>query len=144
MGTGQDKLQMYYVGPKDRPIMRTMPYSDQAQTFDKLYPGHNDQNWWDFFFPGVYEAWQGWAKNPASRPVDTDITVLAPYVDAITGKLIVSYFHPVYTKSRDDIAGMVGVDITLEQLTELVQGVRIADTGFAKAASHERRKLSVT
>ena len=34
----------------------------QAQTFDKLYPGHNDANFWDFFFPGVYEAWQGWIK----------------------------------------------------------------------------------
>ena len=25
MASGQDKLQMYYVGPKERPIMRTMP-----------------------------------------------------------------------------------------------------------------------
>lgn len=143
MGTGQSKLQMYYVGPKDRPIMRTMPYSDQAQTFDKLYPGHNEQNWWDFFFPGVYEAWQGWVKKPGSRPVDTDITILAPYVDAITGNLIVSYFHPIYTKARDDIAGMVGVDITLEQLTELVQGVKIADTGFAFLAQQDGNVLTV-
>lgn len=41
MKPGQSKLQMYYVGPKDRPIMRTIPYSEQAQTFDKLYGGHN-------------------------------------------------------------------------------------------------------
>jgi sigma-B regulation protein RsbU (phosphoserine phosphatase) len=131
MGSGQSKLQIYYVGPKERPIMRTMPYSDQAQTFGKLYPGNNDQNWWDFFFPGVYEAWQKWVKDPSLRPVPTDITVLAPYIDAITGKLIVSYFHPLYTKDRKDVAGMVAVDITLEQLTELVDGVKIAQTGFA-------------
>ncbi len=131
MGSGQSKLQIYYVGPKERPIMRTMPYSEQAQTFGKLYPGNNDQNWWDFFFPGVYEAWQKWVKDPASRPVPTDVTVLSPYIDAITGKLIVSYFHPLYTKDRKDVAGMVAVDITLEQLTELVDGVKIAQTGFA-------------
>ncbi len=143
MGTGQNKLQMYYVGPKERPIMRTMPYSEQAETFDKLYPGHNEQNWWDFFFPGVYEAWQDWEKNPSSRPVDTDITVLAPYVDAITGNLIVSYFNPIYTKSRDGVAGMVGVDITLEQLTELVQGVKIADTGFAFLSQQNGNVLTI-
>jgi phosphoserine phosphatase RsbU/P len=143
MGSGQNKLQMYYVGPKARPIMRTIPYSEQAQTFDKLYDGHNDQNWWDFFFPGVYESWQKWAKDPSSRPVDTDITVLAPYVDAITGKLIISYFHPLYTKDRDDVAGMVGVDITLEQLTALVQDVKIAETGFAFLSQQNGNVLTV-
>ena len=143
MGTGQSKLQMYYVGPKARPFMRTMPYSEQAQTFDRLYGGHNEQNWWDFFFPGVYEAWQEWARNPAARPVDTDITILAPYVDAITGKTIVSYFHPLYTKDRDDVAGMVGVDITLEQLTELVQGVKVAETGFAFLSQQNGNVLTV-
>lgn len=143
MGSGQSKLQMYYVGPKTRPIMRTIPYSDQAQTFDQLYSGHNEQNWWDFFFPGVYEAWQQWAKDPSSRPVDTDITVLAPYVDAITGKLIISYFHPLYTKDRDDVAGMVGVDITLEQLTGLVKDVKIAETGFAFLSQQNGNVLTV-
>ena len=64
MASGAKKLQVYYVGPKSRPIMRTTPYSDQAQTFDKLYPGHNDANFWDFFFPGVYEDWQSWLKRP--------------------------------------------------------------------------------
>lgn len=131
MASGQDKLQMYYVGPKDRPVMRTMPWSDQASDFERLYPGNNSQNWWDFFFPGVYEAWQGWLKDPKSRPVPTDITVLSPYVDAITGKLIVSYFHPLYTRSRDAVAGMVAMDVTLEQLTKLVEDVKIAETGFA-------------
>ena len=144
MTSGQDKLQMYYVGPKERPIMRTMPYSDQAQTFDKLYPGNNSQNWWDFFFPGVYEAWQGWLKDPASRPVPTDITVLSPYVDAITGKLIVSYFHPLYTKSRDAVAGMVAMDVTLEQLTKLVEDVKIAETGFAFLSQQNGNVLTIT
>ena len=143
MNTGQGKLQMYYVGPKERPVMRTLPYSDQAQTFDKLYPGNNEKNWWDFFFPGVYEAWQQWAKNPALRPVESDITVLAPYIDAITGNLIVSYFHPLFTKARDDVAGMVGVDITLQQLTELVEGVKIADTGFAFLSQQNGNVLTV-
>ena len=130
METGAAKLQLYYVGPKDRPIMRTTPYTDQAQTFDRLYPGHNEANFWDFFFPGVYEGWQSWIANPQARPVDSDIVTTAPYVDAITGALIVSFFHPLWTQDRSDVAGMTAADITLEQLSSLVQSVEIADTGF--------------
>lgn len=131
MKTGSPKLQMYYVGPKSASIMRATPYSEQAQTFDKLYPGHNNgPNFWDFFFPGVYEGWQSWIANPASRPVDTDIVTTAPYIDAITGKLIVSFFHPLWTADRKDVDGMAAVDITLDQLSGLVQSVNIAETGF--------------
>ncbi len=130
MANGAKKLQMYYVGPKSMPIMRTTPYSDQAQTFDKLYPGHNVANFWDFFFPGVYEGWQSWIKDPNARAVASNITITAPYIDAITGKLIVSYFHPLWTKDRKDVAGMVAADITLEQLADIVQSVKLADTGF--------------
>ncbi len=131
MRTGAPKLQIYYVGPKNASILRATPYSEQAQTFDELYPGHNEgPNFWDFFFPGVYEGWQAWLADPASRKVDSDIVTTEPYIDAITGKLIVSFFHPLWNGDRTDVAGMVAVDITLDQLTSLVESVRLADTGF--------------
>ncbi|QFS96673.1 Phosphoserine phosphatase RsbU [Labrenzia sp. THAF191b] len=131
MSTGAPKLQIYYVGPKDASIMRATPYSEQAQTFDLLYPGHNEgANFWDFFFPGVYEGWQGWIKDPSSKPVESNIVTTAPYIDAITGKLIVSFFHPLWTQDRKDVAGMVAVDITLEQLTSLVESLEISESGF--------------
>ncbi|MCK7613287.1 SpoIIE family protein phosphatase [Roseibium sediminicola] len=131
METGAPKLQIYYVGPKDASIMRATPYSEQAQTFDLLYPGHNEgPNFWDFFFPGVYEGWQEWIKDPASKPVESNIVTTAPYIDAITGELIVSFFHPLWTQDRKDLAGMVAVDITLEQLTSLVESLEISETGF--------------
>ncbi|MDE0711908.1 MAG: SpoIIE family protein phosphatase [Rhodospirillales bacterium] len=131
MKTGAPKLQVYYVGPKHASILRATPYSEQAQTFDKLYPGHNEgPNFWDFFFPGVYEGWQAWLTDPDARQVDSNIVMTEPYVDAITGILIVSFFHPLWTADRTDVAGMVAVDITLDQLTSLVESITIADTGF--------------
>lgn len=131
MRTGAPKLQIYYVGPKHASILRATPWSEQAQMFDELYAGHNEgPNFWDFFFPGVYEGWQAWLEDPASRPVDSNIVTTEPYIDAITGTLIVSYFHPLWTADRSDVAGMVAVDITLEQLTSLVESVTLADTGF--------------
>ena len=131
MTTGAPKLQVYYVGPKHASILRVTPYSELAQTFDRLYPGHNDgPNFWDFFFPGVYESWQSWLADPDIRPVDSNIVMTEPYVDAATGILIVSFFHPLWTADRTDVAGMVAVDITLEQLTSLVESITLADTGF--------------
>jgi len=131
MNNGTPKLQVYYVGPKSASVMRASPYSEQAQTFDKLYPGHNKAaNFWDFFFPGVYEGWQSWIATPGSQPVNSDIVTTAPYIDAITGKLIVSFFHPIWTKDRRDVAGMAAADITLDQLANLVESVNIAETGF--------------
>lgn len=127
---GASKLQMYYIGPRERPIFRTAPYTTQAQTFDKLYPGHNSADFWTFFFPGLYESWQQWASNPSSRPVADYITQTAPYTDAITGKLIVSFFHPLWTSDRQHVAGAAGADITLTQLAEIVENVKVAQSGF--------------
>lgn len=131
MATGAPKLQMYYIGPKEASIMRTVPWTPQAQTFDRLYPGHNKgPTVWDFFFPGVWESWESWARDAGARPVAEDTTITAPYIDAITGKLIVSFFHPLWTGDRKRPAGMVAADVTLEQLSQVVESVHVAQTGF--------------
>jgi phosphoserine phosphatase RsbU/P len=142
--TGARKLQVYFMGPKSAPILRSTPYTDQGVTFDRVYPGHNKTNWWDFFFPNLYEQWQAWIKNPALKPVGDNVTTLSPYMDGVTGKLIVSFFHPVWTKDRKDIAGVVGADLTLDQMADIVQSVRIADTGFAFLAMSNGNVLAVT
>ncbi|WP_116273767.1 SpoIIE family protein phosphatase [Rhizobium leguminosarum] len=140
---GASKLQMYYIGSKERPIFRTAPYTDQAQTFDRLYPGHNEANFWDFFFPGLYESWQGWAKDMKTRPVAGDITQTAPYTDAITGKLIVSFFHPLWTADRKDVAGTAGADITLDQLAQTVENVKVAQSGFGFLAMSDGNVVAI-
>ena len=144
MTGGARKLQVYFVGPKDKPIMRTTPYAYKAQTFDKLYAGHNSSNWWDFFFPGVYEGWLQWLLQTAASPVPGElVTMTAPYVDAITGKLIISYFHPLWTPDRSDVQGLIGIDVTLDQLSEIVQSVKVADTGFAFLSTETGNVLAV-
>jgi sigma-B regulation protein RsbU (phosphoserine phosphatase) len=141
---GPPKLQMYYLGPRANPILRSTPYNDQGSTFDEVYPGHNKTNWWDFYFPGLYETWQSWIANPGSRPVDSEITTLSPYLDGITGKIIVSFFHELYTPDRKDVNGIVGVDLTLDQFADIVQSVKIADTGFAFLSMSNGNVLAVT
>ncbi|WP_041678686.1 SpoIIE family protein phosphatase [Rhizobium etli] len=140
---GASKLQMYYIGPRERPIFRTAPYTDQAQTFDRLYPGHNEADFWNFFFPGLYESWQGWARDMKTRPVADDITQTAPYTDAITGKLIVSFFHPLWTADRKDVAGTAGADITLDQLAQTVENVKVAQSGFGFLAMSDGNVVAI-
>ncbi|MBB4477796.1 sigma-B regulation protein RsbU (phosphoserine phosphatase) [Rhizobium etli] len=140
---GASKLQMYYIGPKERPIFRTAPYTDQAQTFDRLYPGHNEADFWEFFFPGLYESWQSWARDAKARPVADDITQTAPYTDAITGKLIVSFFHPLWTADRQDVAGTAGADITLDQLAQTVENVKVAQSGFGFLAMSDGNVVAI-
>ncbi|ANK86303.1 HAMP linker domain-containing protein [Rhizobium sp. N1314] len=140
---GASKLQMYYIGPRERPIFRTAPYTDQAQTFDRLYPGHNEADFWSFFFPGLYESWQSWAQDTKTRPVADDITQTAPYTDAITGKLIVSFFHPLWTADRKDVAGTAGADITLDQLAQTVENVKVAQSGFGFLAMSDGNVVAI-
>ncbi len=145
MASGTPKLQMFYVGPKDASITRATPYSDQARTLDQYYPGHNKgPSFWEFFFPGVYEGWQSWLKDPAKRPVDSPIVTTVPYIDAITGTMVVSFFHPLLTPARDDVAGGVAVDITLDQLVGLVESVNIAETGFGFLAMSNGNVLAAS
>lgn len=141
---GSSKLQMYFIGPKERPIFRTAPYTDQAQTFDRLYPGHNNANFWDFFFPGLYEAWQGWATGSIPQPVADDVTQTAPYTDAITGKQIVSFFHPLWSADRKSVAGTAGADITLDQLAEIVENVKVAESGFGFLATSDGNVIAIS
>lgn len=145
MDNGTPKLQVYYVGPKDASIMRASPYSEQAQTFDELYPGHNEgPNFWDFFFPGVWEGWERWITDPASNEVGSNIVTTAPYIDAITGKLIISFFHPIWTANRQNVNGMVAADVTLEQISQLIKSVNIAETGFGFLAMSNGNVVSTT
>ncbi|MCA9688930.1 MAG: SpoIIE family protein phosphatase [Myxococcales bacterium] len=129
---GADKLQMYYVGPKEAPFVRLTPNIDMASAFDQLYPGHNAKPFWEFFFPGLVESWELWRKHPAdfaNRP--SDVTITAPYEDAAGGGLILTLFHPLWDKARARFEGAIGVDITLKRMIEQVEDVRLAETGFA-------------
>ena len=143
-GAGPPKLQMYYIGPRQNPILRSTPYNDQGSVFDEVYHGHNETNWWDFYFPGLYETWQSWLSQPDKKPVDTPITMLSPYLDGITGSMIVSFFQPLMTADRSDVNGVVGVDLTLDQLAGIVKSVKIADTGFAFLSMSNGNVLAVT
>lgn len=141
---GANKLQIYYVGPPERPYLRLTPYADLGGTFDKLYPGHNEKPWYDAFFGGIVESWNDWPKAPgglASYP--NQITVAAPYEDAAGGGLVMTAFQPLWNKERTALAGALGLDLTLAQIIESIKDVKVATNGFALLVQANGNVLAV-
>lgn len=141
---GAQKLQVYYVGPWEQPYVRLAPYTDLGTTCDKMYPGYNEKNWYDFFFPNLVASWQAWAREPGKlQSLRSQVTVLAPYEDAAGGGMVTTAFHPIWTKDRRGFAGAVGLDLTLKQLFESIKDVRLAQTGFAFLAQSDGNVLAI-
>ncbi|AUX40881.1 hypothetical protein SOCE26_022830 [Sorangium cellulosum] len=141
---GASKLQLYYVGPREQPFARMVPYTDTGGACDKKYPGHNEKIWYDFFFPGLVDSWLEWIKKPDGlKQLKTQITVLPPYEDAAGGGMVMTVFHPIWSKDRKAFAGSVGIDLTLGQLIESIKDVKLAQTGFAFLAQSDGNVLAV-
>lgn len=78
-----------------------------------------------------YTSEVGWdvTARPWYAVKDSKSSMLtAPYVDASTGKLIVSAASPVITNGG--VIGATGVDITLENLNTIFEQYKIGQTGF--------------
>ncbi|WP_044249082.1 SpoIIE family protein phosphatase [Chondromyces apiculatus] len=141
---GSEKLQIYYVGPKENPFTRVAPYADMGTAFDTNFPGHNEKNWYDFFFPNLAESWQQWLKDPAIlKALPSTVTVTPPYPDAAGGGIVLTAFSPIWSKDRKQFAGTAAIDVTLAQLLNSIKDVRLAQTGFAFLAQSDGNVLAV-
>lgn len=60
-----------------------------------------------------------------------------PYVDASTGKLIITAAAPVYDKNSGEVIGAAGIDISLEHVCDLMSGYQIGENGYMILMSAE-------
>lgn len=61
----------------------------------------------------------------------------APYIDASTGKFIVSAAAPIFDGTGESVVGVAGLDISLEQMTELLSAYKIGEGGYIILLSAE-------
>lgn len=89
----------------------------------------------DLEFPEGYDPKQsGWyisAKENQEKLYWTE-----PYVDASTGEYVVSAAIEI-KDAEGNFAGVLGVDVNLQELTELMSGIKIGEGGFAFAADRK-------
>lgn len=63
--------------------------------------------------------------------IDTKQTVLTdPYVDSASGNTVLSAVTPVFDASGSQIIGAVGIDVSLEHLTDVMSGYKIGKKGY--------------
>ncbi|MFT9497601.1 methyl-accepting chemotaxis protein [Anaerosolibacter sp.] len=75
--------------------------------------------------------------DPTSRPWYQDaiknngIAWTDPYVDVGTGKVIISVAKPVYdSRNNNAFVGVMALDISLEQLSNLINSIKIGQAGY--------------
>lgn len=141
-----DNVRVNFVASPDTAYIRTTPWNDYAggvaRTNPKIY---RTTNLWNYQPPGVLQTWREWAKDPAARAaLSSQVTFSTPYRDTSTGKLIMTVFHPVWSADRQTVNGSVSINLSLNQITQFVESVKLADTGFAFLAQADGNVLAVT
>lgn len=92
-----------------------------------LYCGTSDSRFiWsnrEIEMPEGYDPVErGWYKQAAETG---DVIVTDPYCDALTGQMCTTMAAPVYIGS--ELVGVIGLDVTLESVTELTGSINYAD-----------------
>lgn len=107
--------------------------------------------------PNILEAWvgdsdsnqlllsQGFYASPdwvmVERPWYTqmmnvgDTTLTAPYVDAMTNKMVVTAVSPIYRAGTKDVISAAGLDFTMDSISTMMSGYELGETGFFILAS---------
>ncbi|MCA9636212.1 MAG: cache domain-containing protein, partial [Myxococcales bacterium] len=142
---GSRKLQIYYVGPKERAFARFFPAVPLAQTLDEKDPGHNGEVFWDHFFPSLVEGWTSWVGHKERfEDLARQITFLSPYDDAAGGGPIITLFQPLWSADRTRFAGALGFDLTLTGIIDYVEEVKLFESGFAFLAQDNGNVFAIS
>lgn len=119
---------VYFVGNKETPITRAYPNVHLVEALGDDV----DFLFWRDFFPDNVAAWENWYTNPdLQEQIPNPITVEAPYGDAAGQGAVMTMFYPLWDQKKDEFAGAVGLDISLDKIIEDVLSIRVAQTGFA-------------
>ncbi|MDE5697196.1 MAG: HAMP domain-containing protein [Lachnospiraceae bacterium] len=80
-----------------------------------------------------FTSGEGWDVTTREwyKCIDLGRTILTePYVDSSTGKMILSAVSPVYDDATGIAIGAVGMDISMEHMTEVMSGYKIGRNGY--------------
>lgn len=80
-----------------------------------------------------FTSGEGWDVTTREwyKCIDLGKTILTePYIDSSTGKMILSAVSPVYDDATNTAIGAVGIDISLEHMTDVMSQYRIGRNGY--------------
>lgn len=66
-----------------------------------------------------------------------EMVISDPYLDPMSGKNVVSVVTPVFDENEANILGVMGIDVTMESLSELLSDITVGKNGFMELLSNE-------
>jgi methyl-accepting chemotaxis protein len=82
---------------------------------------------------------QSWYQSVTS---DRKVVLTEPYQDAVSNNLIISMICPVYHSNSDSLLGIVGVDVTIDQLHTIANDYKLGKRGFLILTSKDGTIIS--
>jgi len=76
------------------------------------------------------ETWDITGRGWYGCITDKKTILTEPYIDSSTGKMILSAAAPVYDDTTGAVIGAVGFDISLDHMTNVLQGYKIGRGGY--------------
>ncbi|MBZ9687703.1 EAL domain-containing protein [Clostridium estertheticum] len=130
---GEKKVAVYYQGPKGQEFIRSAPWNDIGNGFDKIYPAIVDTPILQAFNPGLVEDFEKLMKNNEKykKNPETLAIIKPPYIDGSTGKVIMTLSLPLWNKQRDTFKGTIALDIELDEIINYTRNLKLASSGFA-------------
>ncbi|MEA5060361.1 MAG: methyl-accepting chemotaxis protein [Candidatus Pelethousia sp.] len=79
----------------------------------------------------------------AEMEAQNGLTLTEPYPDITTGKQVTSVVAPVYAKKgSSEVIGAVGLDLTLDELSNTIAGYKLGDTGYYIVSTRAGQMIS--
>ena len=76
------------------------------------------------------EGWDITGRGWYGCITDKKTVLTEPYIDSSTGKMILSAAAPVYDDATGTVLGAVGMDISLDHMTDIMRGYKIGRKGY--------------
>lgn len=76
-----------------------------------------------------------WYKNAVSKP--GEVIISDPYVSASTGEMVITI-----SKTLDDQSGVVGIDLSIQTIADIANGISFGDNGFFSIIDGQDKEIT--
>jgi len=143
MEYGVEKLQVYYQGGENREVFRLAPWTDLGHDVIAVYPELFNQPIWEVFNPGLSEEWRELIRQSEVDELTKLLRVTPPVQDGLSGDLVLTLSQPLANESKDEFEGTISYDVSIGNITSMIEDITISETGFAFVTQSNGNVFSV-
>ncbi|WP_291570880.1 methyl-accepting chemotaxis protein [Clostridium sp. UBA4548] len=127
-------IQQIKVNPNNIELMMKTfkAYSESHKEVEAIYLGTTDKKFYRYPEKKMADDYDPTARPWYKQAVEKNAVIWTePYKAASSGKLVVSVGIPVYnTFNNDEFLGVVGIDISLEALSNNINDIKVGEKGY--------------